>query len=92
MRRLAAKHFKTEHHEYYVTPTTWCAALPDVAASFDQPFGNSSALPSYYYAKMAHENGVSKILAGDGGDELFGGNRRYANKSCLATTKTCPRR
>jgi asparagine synthase (glutamine-hydrolysing) len=78
--RLTAKHFKTEHHEYYVTPDDLVRSIPAVAAHFDQPFGNSSALPSYYCAKMAREDGVSKVLAGDGGDELFGGNTRYAKQ------------
>jgi len=78
--RLAAKHFKTEHHEYYVTPADLVRSIPAVAAHFDQPFGNSSALPAYYCAKMAREDGVTKLLAGDGGDELFGGNSRYAKQ------------
>ena len=78
--RIAAKHFKTEHHEYYVTPDDLVNSIPAVAAHYDQPFGNSSALPAYYCAKMAREDGVSKILAGDGGDELFGGNTRYAKQ------------
>ena len=78
--RLAAKHFKTEHHEYYVTPDDLVRSIPTVAAHFDQPFGNSSVLPSFYCAKMAREDGVSKLLAGDGGDELFGGNSRYAKQ------------
>jgi asparagine synthase (glutamine-hydrolysing) len=78
--RLAAKHFKTEHHEYYVTPDDLVQGIAKVAAHFDQPFGNSSALPSYYCAKMALEDGVTKILGGDGGDELFGGNSRYAKQ------------
>ena len=78
--RMAAKHFKTEHHEYYVTPDDLVRSIPAVAARYDQPFGNSSALPAYYCAKMAREDGVSKLLAGDGGDELFGGNSRYAKQ------------
>jgi len=78
--RIAARHFKTKHHEYYVTPADLVRSIPAVAAHFDQPFGNSSALPSYYCAKMAKEDGVSKLLAGDGGDELFGGNTRYAKQ------------
>ena len=78
--RLASKHFKTEHHEYYVTPSDLVKSIGKVAAHFDQPFGNSSALPSYYCAKLAREDGVTKILAGDGGDELFGGNSRYAKQ------------
>ena len=41
---------------------------------------SSSALPAYYCAKMAREDGVTKLLGGDGGDELFGGNSRYAKQ------------
>ena len=78
--RIAARHFNTEHHEYYVTPEDLVRSIPLVAAYYDQPFGNSSALPSYYCAKMAREDGVTKLLAGDGGDELFGGNTRYAKQ------------
>ena len=78
--RLAARHFKTQHHEYYVTPADLVRSIPMVASHFDQPFGNSSALPAYYCAKMARDDGVSKLLAGDGGDELFGGNSRYAKQ------------
>jgi asparagine synthase (glutamine-hydrolysing) len=51
-----------------------------VAAHYDQPFGNSSVLPAYYCAKMARDDGVTRLLAGDGGDELFGGNARYAKQ------------
>ena len=79
--RIAAKHFKTEHHEYYVTPDDLVRSIGSVAAYYDQPFGNSSALPAYYCARMAREDGVSKLLAGDGGDELFGGNTRYAKQT-----------
>lgn len=76
--RIAAKHFGCEHHEYYVTPADLLASMPAVAQHFDQPFGNSSALPAYYCARIARSDGCTKILAGDGGDELFGGNSRYA--------------
>jgi asparagine synthase (glutamine-hydrolysing) len=78
--RLASKHFGTDHHEYYVTPDDLVRGIPSVAASCDQPFGNSSLLPAYYCAKMAHDDGVTTLLAGDGGDELFGGNSRYAKQ------------
>ncbi len=76
--RIAARHFGCEHHEYYVTPADLLASIPAVAQHFDQPFGNSSALPAYYCAKVAKADGCTKMLAGDGGDELFGGNSRYA--------------
>jgi asparagine synthase (glutamine-hydrolysing) len=78
--RIAAKRFGTEHHEYYVTPDDLVRSIPAVAAHYDQPFGNSSVLPAYYCAKMAHDDGVTRLLAGDGGDELFGGNARYAKQ------------
>jgi asparagine synthase (glutamine-hydrolysing) len=78
--RLAARHFGTEHHEYYVTPDDLVQGIANVAASYDQPFGNSSALPAYYCALKAHGDGVARLLAGDGGDELFGGNSRYAKQ------------
>ena len=78
--RIASKHFGTDHHEYYVTPEDLVRSIGDVARHFDQPFGNSSAVPAYYCAKMARDDGVTRILAGDGGDELFGGNSRYAKQ------------
>ncbi len=78
--RIAAKHFGTEHHEYYVTPDDLVQGIAKVAASYDQPFGNSSALPAYYCALKARADGVTRLLAGDGGDELFGGNSRYAKQ------------
>jgi asparagine synthase (glutamine-hydrolysing) len=76
--QITARKFKTEHHEYYVTPEDLVRSIPMVAAHYDQPFGNSSALPAYYCARMAKDDGITRILAGDGGDELFGGNSRYA--------------
>ena len=78
--RIAAKRFGCEHHEYYVTPDDLVRSIPAMAAHFDQPFGNSSALPAFYCAKRAREDGVTRLLAGDGGDELFGGNTRYAKQ------------
>jgi asparagine synthase (glutamine-hydrolysing) len=78
--RIAAKHFSTEHHEYYVTPKDIVEAIPQVAAIFDQPFGNSSAIPTFYCARKAKSDGITRLLGGDGGDELFGGNVRYAKQ------------
>ena len=78
--RIAAKHFGCQHHEYYVTPADLLESIPAVAQHHDQPFGNSSALPAYYCARIAQADGCTKMLAGDGGDELFGGNSRYATQ------------
>jgi asparagine synthase (glutamine-hydrolysing) len=88
--RIAARRFNTEHHEYYVTPADVVAALPRIAAEYDQPFGNASAVPTYYCAKLAQSAGVARMLAGDGGDELFGGNARYAKQYQLALYEQVP--
>ena len=88
--RIAAKHFGCEHREYYVTPDDLVCNIPKVAAFYDQPFGNSSALPSYLCAMRAREDGVTRILAGDGGDELFGGNSRYATQKVFEAYKRLP--
>jgi asparagine synthase (glutamine-hydrolysing) len=78
--RLASQRFGTDHHEYYVTPDDLVQGIPTLAASFDQPFGNSSCLPAWCCARLARQDGVRRLLAGDGGDELFGGNARYAKQ------------
>ena len=78
--RISARHFNSRLHEHYITPSELVAAIPLVAGHYDQPFGNSSALPAYYCARIAREHGIEKLLAGDGGDELFGGNTRYARQ------------
>jgi len=88
--RIAAKRYGTEHHEYYVTPEDLVRSIPTVAQYYDQPFGNSSALPAYYCAAMAKADGVSRILAGDGGDELFGGNSRYAKQKLFGYYQSVP--
>ena len=88
--RLVARHFKTDHHEYYVTPDDVVAGAPLMAAHFDQPFANASAVPAYYCARMAKEDGVVRLLAGDGGDELFGGNYRYAKHLMFARYEHMP--
>ena len=78
--RIAAKHFGVKHKPYYITSDDLVTHIPGVAASYDQPFGNSSVLPAYLCAKLAHDDGHRKMFAGDGGDELFGGNTRYAKQ------------
>jgi asparagine synthase (glutamine-hydrolysing) len=89
--RIAASAFSTDHAEYYVTAGDVLAHLPAVAGTFDQPFGNSSALPAYLCARYARERGVGVMLAGDGGDELFGGNERYARQKLFEPYDSVPR-
>ncbi len=78
--RITAKHYGVEHLEYYVTPADIVDFIPKIADIYDEPYGNSSAVAAYYCAKMAREHGIDLLLAGDGGDELFAGNERYADQ------------
>jgi asparagine synthase (glutamine-hydrolysing) len=78
--RIAARHFGCTAHEYYVTPRDVVEAIPLIAAAYDEPFGNASAIPTYLCAKLARDDGKALLLAGDGGDEIFGGNARYAKQ------------
>ena len=89
--RIAAKHFATDHHEYYVTPEDLIKGIPLAARSFDQPFGNSSVLPTFCCAQLAQSDGIKKLLAGDGGDEFFGGNTRYAKQRVFGWYDQVPR-
>ena len=77
--RIAARHFGTEPREYYVSPEDVIEGIPKVAAYCDEPFGNASVVPAYLCARFARGDGIARLLAGDGGDEIFGGNARYAN-------------
>lgn len=88
--RTASKHFHTRAFEYYVTPEDVLGILPKVAAAYDEPFGNSSAIPAYFCAKLAKENGMKRLLAGDGGDELFAGNERYAKQTLFESYHWLP--
>jgi len=78
--KIAARHFGSRYHEYYVTPEDVCRAIPLLAAAYDEPFGNASAVPAYYCARLAADDGMHTLLAGDGGDEIFAGNARYAKQ------------
>jgi asparagine synthase (glutamine-hydrolysing) len=88
--RLASRHFGTKHHEYYVTPDDLLSGIPEVARYYDQPFGNSSAVPAYFCARVAKADGITHLLAGDGGDELFGGNSRYATQRLFDAYNVVP--
>ncbi len=89
--RLAADHFGLNLTSYYITPEDVLNAIPEVAKAYDEPFGNSSAVPTLVCARMAKSHGVDTLLAGDGGDELFGGNERYATQKLFGYYNYMPK-
>jgi asparagine synthase (glutamine-hydrolysing) len=78
--RCAAERYGSRPHEYYLKPADIVSAIPIIAHEYDEPFGNNSAVPTYFCAKVAREAGFEHMMAGDGGDEIFGGNARYAKQ------------
>ncbi|HEX7972172.1 MAG TPA: asparagine synthase C-terminal domain-containing protein [Thiobacillus sp.] len=78
--RCAAERYGSRSHEYYLKPADIVTAIPVIAREYDEPFGNDSAVPTYFCAKAARDAGFERMLAGDGGDEIFGGNARYAKQ------------
>lgn len=89
--RLAAHHFGMPLKEYYVTPEDIVETIPKIATAYAEPFGNSSAVPAYVCARFAREDGKTAMLAGDGGDELFAGNERYAKQMLFQHYEKLPR-
>ncbi len=89
--RIVADQFGADRHEYRLSPRDALELIPRLAEAYDEPFGNSSAIPAYYCARVAHDQGVDLLLAGDGGDELFGGNERYVTHKFLGLYGALPR-
>jgi asparagine synthase (glutamine-hydrolysing) len=77
---LVARHFDTEHHVLTLREEDLARNLPETVLNlvryFDEPFGDSSSLPTYYISQLARQH-VTVILSGDGGDELFAGYPSY---------------
>jgi asparagine synthase (glutamine-hydrolysing) len=74
--RAVAEMYGTDHHEIEVTPRMTLEILPEVISFFDEPFADSSALPTHVVSHMTRKH-VTVALSGDGGDEMFAGYRRY---------------
>jgi asparagine synthase (glutamine-hydrolysing) len=86
--RRVAEHFGTEHHEFVVRPDG-LSILDQLIGHFDEPFADSSAIPTWYVSEIARRH-VTVVLSGDGGDELFGGYDRYLPHPRVAQFDSLP--
>lgn len=86
--RIVADHFQTDHYEFNIQPNAM-EVLPELVWHYGEPFGDYSAIPTYYVSKLAREH-VTVALSGDAGDESFGGYNRYRTAEQLELYRKLP--
>lgn len=85
-----AQHIGTDHTEFYITPEDCISVIPKLPTLYDEPFADSSQIPTYLLCKIARQN-VTVCLSGDGGDEIFlGYNRHVQLKRLHSIIKNIP--
>ena len=89
--RIASEHFTCQLHEYEVTADDVVRSITEISSSCDEPFGNSSSVPTLMCLRLAKRHDMTRLLAGDGGDELFGGNERYLSQRVFELYARLPR-
>jgi asparagine synthase (glutamine-hydrolysing) len=89
--RQVSRQLGSTHKEELIAPEQVAAELVDIIGIFDEPFADSSAIPLHFLSRMTRAQGVTVVLTGDGGDELFGGYETYAAGRMLGAYQRLPR-
>ena len=88
--RIASTHYGMKPHEKIVDENDTVNFISRMVKGFDEPFGNSSAVPTFYCAELARREGKDLLIAGDGGDEIYGGNERYSKDQVFSWYHKAP--
>lgn len=89
--QVAARHFGLMAHTHVVSAEETLKLIPEALLAYDEPPGNASCIPTMACTRLARSEGMSVLLGGDGGDEIFGGNERYRKDAILQKFYQLPR-